>query len=597
MTTKAASFPLLGLVLAIGLLLVFASGEAEASTFNPTYEACLDNATTGTECDGSSAAGASDDILTKTNIASGDSNFGLLVGFIPPEFTVAADEDIPDGAVTGTLFSVASLGLLNGPCNASVVVEFTMVDATTDVNNTIDPLPPGSSDALSPLSKDADNNGIFDAADKYPSFLNETFNNTKPRARQVGIAIVSGVTVVLNFLVFEPGAEPPAESDIHIDASLGYPSVTVLQNPEAPPSQGAISDFCTPLITENVSFGLTRDNPCTPVTSEGKCPDRPVLPCGSSIGINNTNDDPSDDVKVNDGCPQAGDVAESGAECDNNTSEDAEDPLVNDGCPTSGSFPESFIPDPEGCDGDDNEASCVNRANPSADGTFNFVTFAGSQRDADDDGIENGLDPCPFDKTTDWNPRAANPTSDADNDGLPKICDPDDAVPSAPSAQSCPSGFTGLDEDADCFANRQDNCPLKANNQNDGDTDGLGDECDPDPNVDTGHNHELCLVSQINVGAGGTAASIEVPPCSEAATNQSPTATPPPGSTTPTPTSGVAGVGTSGVGSLAPAASSIPTWAAIASGLGGAGLLGGLGTFFSRILHIRLPRWRGRSRD
>jgi len=333
MTTKAASFPMLGLALAIGLLLVLGGGKAEASTFNPTYEACLDNATTGTECDGTAAAGANDDILTKTNIASGDANFGLLVGFIPPDFTVTADEDVPDGAVTGTLFSVAQLGLLNGPCNSSVVVEFTMVDGTTNVNNTIDPLPPGSSDNLSPLSKDTDGNGIFDGADKYPSYLNETFNNTKPRARQVGIAIVSGVTVVLNFLVFEPGAEPPAESDIQIDASLGYPSVTVLQNPEAPPSQSAISDFCTPLITENFSFGLTRDNPCTPATSEGNCPDRPVLPCGSNTGVNNVNDDPSDDVKVNDGCPQVGDVAESGAECDNKT------PWLTMGAPPPGRSP------------------------------------------------------------------------------------------------------------------------------------------------------------------------------------------------------------------------------------------------------------------
>ena len=42
-----------------------------------------------------------------------------------------------------------------------------------------------------------------------------------------------------------------------------------------------------------------------------------------------------------------------------------------------------------------------------------------------------------------------------------------------------------------------------------------------------------------------------------------------------------------GVGSLAPAISSIPTWAAIASGLGLTGLLGSLGALASRILRRR----------
>jgi len=47
------------------------------------------------------------------------------------------------------------------------------------------------------------------------------------------------------------------------------------------------------------------------------------------------------------------------------------------------------------------------------------------------------------------------------------------------------------------------------------------------------------------------------------------------------------GVGSPGVGSLAPVVSSIPAWAAIASGLGGAGLLGSLGAFAARVFGIR----------
>jgi hypothetical protein len=38
---------------------------------------------------------------------------------------------------------------------------------------------------------------------------------------------------------------------------------------------------------------------------------------------------------------------------------------------------------------------------------------------------------------------------------------------------------------------------------------------------------------------------------------------------------------------LAPAVSSIPAWATVASGLGGAGLLGSIGAFAARFLRIR----------
>lgn len=596
MIARQTLFPIVGLFLALALLTVLAGRETQAQTviFNPTSEVCLNNALTGTPCDGSRAPGASDDILAKTFIPAPNPNFGSLVGFIPADFTVARDADIPDGAVVGTLSSVATLGLLNAPCFNTIVVDFVMVDGTVNTANTV---APAADNSLDPLSADANGNGIFDGADRYPSYLLETFPNATPIARQVGMTEVSGTTIALNFLIFEPGAN--ISDEITADPSLGYPSVTVLQNPEAPPQQSVISDFCTPLTTELFTFGQTRDNPCTPAGALPGCPATPILPC-----LNKTNDDPADDVKVNDGCPQVGDVAESGAECDNDISDDREDPIVNDGCPASGAVPEAFIPDPDGCDTDDNEASCTYRANPAADGTFNFVTFSVSLRDADGDGIENSLDVCALIANPEWDPRAANDPLDADNDGLPKACDPDDTTPSLGTSQGCPEGFTGLDEDQDCFSNRQDNCPLIANDLSDEDSDQIGDACDPNPSVADGARAALCIVNQITIGAGGTAASTQVPPCSEAAavgdtatagaTTDDTTAADTTTGTTGTGAAGGAGGPDTGVGSLAPAISSIPTWAAIASGLGGAGLLGGLGAFFSRIFHIRLPRWRGR---
>jgi hypothetical protein len=72
------------------------------------------------------------------------------------------------------------------------------------------------------------------------------------------------------------------------------------------------------------------------------------------------------------------------------------------------------------------------------------------------------------------NPRAAAAAGpgDADGDGLPSSCDPDDS--------------SRLDDqDGDAYLNRGDNCPTSANgvgqtttpagNQTDGDSDGIGD--------------------------------------------------------------------------------------------------------------------------
>ncbi|MDY7095078.1 MAG: thrombospondin type 3 repeat-containing protein [Acidobacteriota bacterium] len=77
--------------------------------------------------------------------------------------------------------------------------------------------------------------------------------------------------------------------------------------------------------------------------------------------------------------------------------------------------------------------------------------------DADDDGIEDDVDNCPFD---------ANPDqADNDSDGAGDACD--------------------LDDDNDGVLDSSDNCPLTANSdQLDFDGDGLGDACDADGDGD-----------------------------------------------------------------------------------------------------------------
>jgi hypothetical protein len=166
--------------------------------------------------------------------------------------------------------------------------------------------------------------------------------------------------------------------------------------------------------------------------------------------------------------------------------------------------PQSVDPD---CDvGGSSE---VRGTNPSDPGTYFLRTATMPFRDADDDGIENYLDPCPLSGNPDnWDPRvttATNKANGADDDGdnIPNVCDPRFDVPTDP---------TMFDQDEDGWTNRVDNCPLVPNaslvmttpnhEQLDLDiflgtsvpdggppVDLIGPECDPHPNSPDGHYH------------------------------------------------------------------------------------------------------------
>ncbi len=140
--------------------------------------------------------------------------------------------------------------------------------------------------------------------------------------------------------------------------------------------------------------------------------------------------------------------------------------------------------------------------NPAQPGTYTFRIMWRGQRDADGDGIENTLDPCPLNRDAAWNPRAVTAAGpgDADGDGLPASCDPDDSKPVP-------------DQDGDGYLNRGDNCPTVTNgvaqagaaagNQADRDADGIGDACDPHPgDADReGEAPEVILRKDVTIGA------------------------------------------------------------------------------------------------
>lgn len=109
-----------------------------------------------------------------------------------------------------------------------------------------------------------------------------------------------------------------------------------------------------------------------------------------------------------------------------------------------------------------------------APGQYAIGALLFSNRDEDNDGIENQVDPCPVSGNPDaWDPLDPNTPGDDDVDGIPNVCDP------------MPQKNVGAnDHDGDQFVNRGDLCPLVANPlQGDVDRDGIGNECDPEPGV------------------------------------------------------------------------------------------------------------------
>ena len=415
-------------------------------TFNPELSATYSETTPGSHPDITSTftIGLGPDGQPGTDDDTGDYHFAGIVNFSPSS---PQDSDIPDGAIIGTRQSMETIGVVNNQCVVLIPLEFTYMEATTDINDTVEPFPYGFSNDLGPIAGDAPPfDGVADvkpppAVTKYPSYLNAIFDPDwvdygadriagnaddtngpqpplKPRFRSVGIKSLPfavGHWLIRQEVVFEPGTKLPNLPAF--DPSLGYPTVIVHQMASAagsatPPAIGLITDFCTPLETDSISFGITRDNPDTPADESG-------IPLRTLSG--------------------SGDLLTS-------------------------------------------------------------ISLAFSQRDADGDGYENTIDTCPFHTDTVWNPHSPRlPGSgipgDRDifvgvpfGDGISDICDP------TPTELTHAPGGQPTDHDGDGFPNSGDNCPTTYNpDQTDNDLtvageragDGIGDACDT-PGTDGG---------------------------------------------------------------------------------------------------------------
>ncbi len=456
-------------------------------------------------------AGINDTVTTFTYTSTGDP-IGpptLNPGAFKAEIEIGTEQMQVTAINTGTNTYTTVIRGWNGTTPAAHVAG----DQIRKVN-VIFPSGP-SSNLLANLAEDdgdLDNNGtvefpsfansVADGADAIPSFVRDQAdpNGTAddggystPHARYAGVAFVANTLIVtLQFVLFAPGQLTAFPNLQWATTAYGYSSVTILQDPVAPPSTSNITDFCN-FSSQTDFFGLPHDNLCTdtiappgacqtigagftvrlavdngcPQFAPGTNPNECGL-AGQANGICAARTCPrSTNPGAETGCLQAlpGQCV-GGPQCGNATDDEdtdtgttgiQHDGVVNDGCPQAGAAAEAggACADAVDSDGD----GFVNDGCPTVGGVqrVRYYQYSVSQRDYDNDGHENALDTCPYNPDASWNPREANgpppnPT-DGDADGI-----------NGPGAGLCdPTNNPGdNDEDNDAWVNRLDGCPTLA---------------------------------------------------------------------------------------------------------------------------------------
>jgi len=295
----------------------------------------------------------------------------------------------------GHLESQATLGLVGAACNTELPVEFDMVNASIDLSDTVsfNDTSKDDNESTRDYAKDVNpENGLYDAFDKYPDFINRLFDadDLRPIRRSAGITILAGIPVLLQFLTFPPGTfiNDTIPNDISM---LGYPTVVLLQDfgdPQTEPEPSAITDFCTPLVSTTTFFGVTKDNAWTVVDESGI----PLL------------------VNPQDGSYAFAVVSTGLRDADADGYEDSLDT-----CPYDTNLGNARITNDGDVDADGLDAACDPNDDPLTGGT---------NSDEDGDGYLNRQDNCPLVK----NGQDMTNQADADLDQIGDVCDRDPSI-------------------------------------------------------------------------------------------------------------------------------------------------------------------------
>ena len=255
-------------VVVVALLAVLPASSTAYATFTPEFNVAVAD----------TAPEVMSDLSFHLDLPNGDANFAGVAGFVPDDWGIVEGRDVPIGAIVGKVESRAALGFIGSACNIDLTIEFDIVNASVDIDDTVsfNDTDKADVDNTPDYAKDVNPaNGLYDAFDKYPDFINRVFDtdNLQPIRRSTGITIIAGIPVLLQFLTFPPGTL--IDESIPNDIALGYPTVALLQDfgdPQAEPMPAAITDFCTPLVSTATFFGVTKDDVWTAGIDEGGVP-------------------------------------------------------------------------------------------------------------------------------------------------------------------------------------------------------------------------------------------------------------------------------------------------------------------------------------
>jgi hypothetical protein len=342
-----------------------------------------------------------------------------VVASVPAGWGLVEGSEIPDGAYVGELHAAVYLSYFNGDCNSPLGLNFAMFDCSTD----------NSADNLIEWEGGGENltaghwgDGLPAGCRKYPSFLNDFLQGQKPRMRLYGFVTVQPgqPPVHINFAVMNPGqlGQSLAQPEASMGDALGYPSFFVLNNPLEPEQGGGpISEFCSPMETYLESYGVTGGDGFLLGDAGWVGPNSPHFI--EFYEAEDWSDPESPVVKRQVTAERCGD----GIDNDGDTSVDELCGIVRHTNPQAGS----------GIYGT---------------GTHLASVYNESYRDADNDGVPNNEDECPY-NADGWE------AADTDGDKIADACD--DALPCSVLLGACTNG--SRDQDCDDLDNQLDLCP------------------------------------------------------------------------------------------------------------------------------------------
>ncbi len=318
---------------------------------------------------------------------------------VPAGWGLVKDSQIPNGAYVARLHAEVTLAILGGECNTARTLDFDLFDCSTD--NSPGNLIPWEGGGENLTAGTADGPGELPyGCTKYPEYLNDLLGGLRPRLRLYGFITVEPghPAVQLNFLVMNPGQLAGTGATLpeaDMGDSLGYPAFFVLENPLAPLTQGTVSEFCTRMETYLEAYGVTGGEGFLHRNASWTGPSAPNY---------------AEEVLLTDPAERCGDNKDNDG-----------DTVVDEMC------------------------GMPRHTNPAAGsgvygtGTHLISIYNESYRDADQDGIANNEDECPFD---------FDDGNDDDNDRVDDACDP------------TPGGAAEPDEDGDGMDNQWDTCPF-----------------------------------------------------------------------------------------------------------------------------------------